>query len=141
MTVYVDPLSFRGWRIRGRDVANCHLFTDQVDLRELHGLASAIGMHLEWFQDARSAPHYDLTPTRRAAALAAGAVAVDFRQAVHIWRARRTLLVCPGGEGAFNSHQSLGVMALAGHGAHRHGCGFKPVETAHLAGMPFKSAS
>ena len=117
MTVYVDPLSFRGWRIRGREVANCHLFTNQVDLSELHALASAIGMHREWFQDARSAPHYDLTPTRRAAALAAGAVAVDFRQAVRIWRARRALLACPGGVGAFTSHQSRGAMARAGHGA------------------------
>lgn len=119
MTVYVDPRSFRGWRIRGREVANCHLFTDQVDLSELHALASAIGMHREWFQDARSVPHYDRTPTRRAAALAAGAVAVDFRQAVRIWRARRALLACTGGVDGFNPHESLGGSVCTGLGTDR----------------------
>jgi hypothetical protein len=65
------------------------MFTDAIDLGELHAIAAAIGMRLEWFQNHRRAPHYDLTPHRRQAALAAGAVAVTRAEAVRIWRERR----------------------------------------------------
>jgi hypothetical protein len=89
MTVYVDELLNFGWKLRGREVASCHLFTDQVDLSELHDLAERIGMQRAWFQVSRTAPHYDRTAARRRAAIDAGAVAVDRRQASTIWRARR----------------------------------------------------
>ncbi len=88
MTVYVDPLFGWGWKLRGHTVDSCHLFSDQVDLAELHDLARQIGMRRAWFQDG-STPHYDLTPSRRAQAVALGAVEVDHRQAVSIWKARR----------------------------------------------------
>lgn len=88
MTVYVDPCMARGWRLRGHLVHSCHMFTDQAGLAELHALAKAIGCERAWFQDHGKAPHYDLTATRRAAAIAAGAVEVTSRQAVHIWRNR-----------------------------------------------------
>lgn len=87
MTVYVDPLLNHGWVLHGRATRNCHLFTDGP-LDELHALAQAIGLKRAWFQDKR-VPHYDLTDLDRAAAIAAGAVAVDRRRAVRIWRARR----------------------------------------------------
>jgi hypothetical protein len=89
VTVYVDALMNHGWRLRGRTVANCHLFTDSANLEELHRFAERIGMKQTWFQSRSSVPHYDLTPKRRAAAVAAGAVEVDRRQAVTIWRATR----------------------------------------------------
>jgi hypothetical protein len=89
MTVYVDPLASWGWRLRGRVVQSCHMFTDDMDLVELHRLASMIGMRREWFQDSRSAPHYDLTPRRRAEAIRMGAVEVDRATAAGIWRRRR----------------------------------------------------
>lgn len=89
MTVYVDDLVSWGWKMRGRTVDSCHMFTDQVDLEELHRLAAAIGMRRAWFQEHRLAPHYDLTPGRRKAAIAAGAVPVDRHRAVEIWRERR----------------------------------------------------
>lgn len=92
MTVYVDDLAEYGWVLRGRQVPSCHLFTDTADLEELHAIAAKIGMQRRWFQDKRSAPHYDLTPSRRAAAVALGVVAVDRHQAVAIWRARRALV-------------------------------------------------
>lgn len=92
MTVYVDPLEDFGWVMRGRRVKSCHMFTDGLGLDELHELAGKIGMHGAWFQKHRLAPHYDLTPSRRAAAIAAGAVEVDRRRAVEIWRARRAAL-------------------------------------------------
>lgn len=87
MTVYVDPLMSHGWRLYGRPVQNCHLFTDG-ELEELHALARQIGMKRSWFQP-KSTSHYDLTPSRRTAAIAAGAVEVNRRRAVEIWRARR----------------------------------------------------
>jgi hypothetical protein len=87
MTIYVDPLMSNGWQLRGHAVQNCHLFTDGP-LDELHSFAAQIGMKRAWFQD-KSTPHYDLTPTRRKLAVAIGAVEVDRRQAVAIWRAQR----------------------------------------------------
>lgn len=92
MTVYVDDLAEWGWKLRGRTVASCHMFTDNADLEELHAFAARIGMQRRWFQDHRLAPHYDLTPSRRADAVANGVVEVGRRQAVEIWRARRELV-------------------------------------------------
>jgi hypothetical protein len=94
MTCYVDPLVRNGWIMHGRAIANCHLFTDATDLDELHDLAARIGMKRAWFQPSppASVPHYDLTPGRRAAAIAAGAVDVDRRRAVEIWRTQRRQL-------------------------------------------------
>ena len=89
MTVYVDQLEEYGWALRGRRTASCHLFTDTLDLEDLHVVAAAIGMQRRWFQDKRSAPHYDLVPSRRAAAVALGVVEVDRYRAVEIWRKRR----------------------------------------------------
>lgn len=83
--VYVDPLMAHGWKLRGHLVRNCHLFTDGP-IEELHALAAGIGMRRSWFQAKASTPHYDLTPTRRAAAIAAGAIEVDRRCAVELWR-------------------------------------------------------
>lgn len=92
MTVYVDQLASYGWKIRGHETQNCHMFTDELDLTELHKVAMAIGMKPEWFQDKDRAPHYDLTPSRRQAAIDAGVVVVDRRTAVGIWRKRRELV-------------------------------------------------
>lgn len=92
MTVYVDPLMDHGWILRGNAVRSCHMFTDQVDLRELHQLATMIGCKPEWFQD-KAAPHYDLTAVRRQEAIGCGAIAVTRRQAVEIWQQRREATV------------------------------------------------
>ena len=93
MTVYVDALMNHGWVLHGRSTANCHMFTDGP-LEELHALAESIGLRRAWFQDKR-VPHYDLTPQDRAAAIAAGAVEVDRRRAVEIWRATRAAAAAP----------------------------------------------
>lgn len=92
MTVYVDTQNAWGWKIRGREVESCHMFTDQVDLTELHEMATRIGLQLRWFQDKKTAPHYDLVPSKRLAALNAGAVSVTCRVASGIWKARRAAL-------------------------------------------------
>lgn len=93
MTVYVDALENWGWVMRGKKVASCHMFTDELDLTALHEMAADIGMRLAWFQDKpRTAPHYDLTASRRADAVRRGAVEVDRADAVAIWKARRELV-------------------------------------------------
>jgi hypothetical protein len=92
LTVYVDNLRNYGWVLHGQITPSCHLFTDALDLTELHSVASQIGMRREWFQNKVAAPHYDLKPDLRQAALTVGAVAVDRRTAVRIWRERRALV-------------------------------------------------
>lgn len=96
MTVYVDQLENWGWKMRGRIVASCHMFTDTVDLTDLHAMAAQIGMKRAWFQQVRAAPHYDLTASRRRAAVALGAVEVVRHEAVGIWRARREAVLAVG---------------------------------------------
>jgi hypothetical protein len=70
MACYVDKLAHNGWRLG----ANSHLISDTLE--ELHELALRIGMKRAWFQP-RSSPHYDLTASRRAAAIKLGAVELD----------------------------------------------------------------
>jgi len=69
----------------------CHLFIDNpAELEQLHQLAARIGLKRAWFQDHGSMPHYDLVPSKRAAAVRAGAVEVDRRHvvvAIKAWRA------------------------------------------------------
>lgn len=62
----------------GGDHLSCHLTTDGP-LEELHVFAERIGMKRAWFQ-ARSTPHYDLTPRLRERALLAGAAFVPARE-------------------------------------------------------------
>lgn len=72
----------------------CHMGTDDhtdAGLDELHAMAMRIGMKRSWFQNKPRFPHYDLTPSRRAAAVRAGAVEVDAREFVErIRRAPKT---------------------------------------------------
>lgn len=68
---------------------SCHITTDGP-LEELHALAARVGLRRRWFQEHPTAPHYDLTPPRREAAIAAGAVFVSAReQALARLRRRR----------------------------------------------------
>lgn len=75
MTVFVDePI----WPYRG--MLMCHMVA--ADVEELHALAAKIGLQRRWFQDPRSMPrvsipHYDVAKSKRAQAIAAGAVAID----------------------------------------------------------------
>lgn len=82
MSVYVDTLvqyTEGAVQTAARAVSRrnghrwCHMIADTTD--ELHALASRIGLKRAWFQG----DHYDLTPGRRAAALAAGALALERR--------------------------------------------------------------
>lgn len=85
MAVYVDKAE----NIFGRMVM-CHMIADTV--AELHEMADRIGLRREWFQPL-SSPHYDLSKTRRAAALAAGAIEVDRRQLVDVIKRQRPVWI------------------------------------------------
>jgi hypothetical protein len=81
MTVYVD--NFRAPARVGRITARwSHLVTDNPDLTELHEFAARIGLRHVWFQTGKHAhrPHYDVTDTKRTAAIAAGAIEIDVRE-------------------------------------------------------------
>ena len=89
MTVYVDPLVNNGWVLYGKLVHSCHMWADMPE--ELHALAARIGLKREWAQEKGSVLHYDLTPSKREAALKEGAVALSLRDAVANWRKRRNV--------------------------------------------------
>lgn len=78
MTVYVDELVRRPTKIRCFQTGSCHMLADTLD--ELHAMAARIGLKRSWFQAHPHHPHYDLTASRRAAALEAGAVFVPARE-------------------------------------------------------------
>lgn len=81
MPVYVDPLfNCRPFAKPGSVFArvgrSCHMLADSDE--ELHALAEAIGLKREWHQPSppSSQSHYDLTPSKREAAIKAGAIPV-----------------------------------------------------------------
>jgi hypothetical protein len=69
VTVYVD----RARNGFGR-MLMCHMIADTPD--ELHAMADRIGVERRWFQQPPKASfwHYDIAQTKRALAVAAGAV-------------------------------------------------------------------
>ncbi len=80
MAIYIDELmTFPDVAIKPgiRHLGNqwCHMACDG-DLEELHAFAERLGMQRRWFQDHRLVPHYDLTPTKRALAVEAGAIQI-----------------------------------------------------------------
>ena len=80
MTVYVDDANIPA-RVphRGRVIEStwCHLMADSV--AELDAFAISIGMRTRWRQNKASGVHYDLTASRRRAAVAAGAQEISIR--------------------------------------------------------------
>lgn len=79
MAVYVDKAANNFGRM-----IMCHMIADTPD--ELHAMADKIGLRRAWFQKWASFPHYDLSKTRRAAALRAGAIELDRRELVNAMR-------------------------------------------------------
>lgn len=76
MTVYVDDMRAKFGRL-----VMCHMIADTDD--ELHAMAARIGVARRWWQspEKTSGSHYDIALSKRAAAVAAGAVEITWRQA------------------------------------------------------------
>lgn len=73
-TIYVDEIrTYEHTQLPYKDW--CHMAVEG-DIEHLHAFALQLGLKPEWFQDKPNAPHYDLVPSKRAAALKFGAVAV-----------------------------------------------------------------
>ncbi len=74
MAVYVDDMLARFGRM-----VMCHMLADTDD--ELHAMAERIGVAGRWHQaPPRHDSHYDIALSKRAAAVAAGAVEITWRQ-------------------------------------------------------------
>lgn len=76
MTVYVDDMRAPYGRL-----IMCHMIADTDD--ELHAMADRIGVARRWWQSPAktSGSHYDIALSKRALAVAAGAVEITLRQA------------------------------------------------------------
>ena len=76
MTVYVDDMRAKYGRM-----VMCHMLADTDE--ELHSMAERIGVARRWWQSPAktSGSHYDIALSKRAAAVAAGAVEITLKQA------------------------------------------------------------
>lgn len=75
MAVYVDDMEASYGRMK-----MCHMLADTDD--ELHAMADLIGVNRRWHQaPPRHDSHYDIALSKRALAVAAGAVEITWRQA------------------------------------------------------------
>lgn len=84
MTVYVDDMRAKYGRM-----VMCHMLADSDD--ELHLMAARIGVARRWWQspEKTSGSHYDICLSKRAKAIAFGAVEITLRQAAIMNRRRR----------------------------------------------------
>ena len=85
MTVYVDDMRANFGRM-----VMCHMVADTDE--ELHAMAARIGVARRWHQaPPKHDSHYDIALSRRALAVAAGAVEITWRQCAAMnWRRRLT---------------------------------------------------
>ena len=82
MTVYVDDARI-SFKARGRSMLMCHMLADTQE--ELHEMAESIGLRPEWFQEGRF-NHYDVSLSKRTAAVRLGAREVTAREMVKRFR-------------------------------------------------------
>jgi hypothetical protein len=83
MTVYVDDFRVQA-RVGRLNARWSHLTVGpDDDIEELHRFAVGIGLRRSWFQGPpkHRHPHYDVTDSKRQQAIAAGAVAITWREA------------------------------------------------------------
>jgi hypothetical protein len=74
MAVYVDDMEAPYGRMK-----MCHMLADSD--AELHTMADRIGVARRWHQAPPHDSHYDIALSKKALAVAAGAIAITWRQA------------------------------------------------------------
>jgi hypothetical protein len=84
MPVYVDNM-----RAPHRQMIMCHMVADSI--AELLAMADHIGVARRWFQ-LGSHPHFDIALSKRALAIAAGAIEVDRHGLVAAMKRHRELI-------------------------------------------------
>ena len=85
MPVYVDSMAATVGRMK-----MCHMLADTSD--ELLAMADKIGVARRWLQKAGSAQeHFDISLSKRASAVRAGAIEVDMREMGMLVRRKRLL--------------------------------------------------
>ena len=83
MTVYVDDMNAPFGRM-----IMVHMIADTDE--ELHAMAAVIGVQRKWWQaPPKHSSHYDICQSKKALAIAAGAVPVTYRQAAKMDRRRK----------------------------------------------------
>lgn len=89
MTVYVDSMRANYGRM-----IMCHMIADTDE--ELHAMAAKIGVARKWHQSPpRHDSHYDIALSKKALAIAAGAVEITWRQCGCMSMTRRATGVLP----------------------------------------------
>lgn len=75
MSVYVDDMQAKFGRM-----VMCHMVADTE--AELHAMANKIGVDRRWYQYPKNSryPHYDIALSKRALAVAAGAIEITERE-------------------------------------------------------------
>lgn len=75
MSVYVDDMQAQFGRMK-----MCHMLADTDE--ELHAMADKIGVQRKWHQSPpKHDSHYDIALSKRALAVAAGAILITWKQA------------------------------------------------------------
>lgn len=82
MPVYVDDMCAPYGRLK-----MCHMLASSNE--ELHAMADRIGVARKWWQDKASGSHYDIALSKKALAIAAGAIPITMRQAAAMNARRR----------------------------------------------------
>ena len=86
MTIFVDEMVNNLWKLRGKIVKNCHMWSDQ-STEELLEFAESIGLKKGWLQRSRKGlVHFDLVERLREKAIKKGALPVTNQRAVEMWR-------------------------------------------------------
>ena len=85
MPVYVDnsteyPTSRMDGHTRRWGSLWSHMWCDPGEEARLHEIAQLIGLRRSYFQDNPRHPHYDVIPSKRALAINAGAMPMEFRE-------------------------------------------------------------
>ncbi len=107
MSVYVDDMRARFGRM-----VMCHMIADTSE--ELHAMAARIGVARRWCQDEGTyREHYDIALTKRAAAVAAGAIEVTQLGLGRIMRVKRAAVPISTGSGAAAREAFVGHLERA----------------------------